>query len=115
MNCPNCNSKNVVCICLHHNRRKKLLVYVMKCQNCKKRYTEEGEKKLYDHTGNSRKKNHLCYQCRNKLDNDTEKVIGQCFDCIVSNYVDFNITSFDDHMFYLCDFDEFMKQIEELE
>lgn len=112
MKCPKCKSKNTECICIHHNRRKKIPIYLYQCKECRKRFTVAGEKKDYNHSGNARIKNKICYYCHNHFDNDTEKAIGVCLNCLVKNYNDYGhyIGTFDDWLFYVMDYDEYEKR-----
>lgn len=115
MNCPNCNSERVSVICKHHNRRKKIPVEIMLCDNCKKRFTVEGDKKDYDHTGNAHKKNKLCYFCHEHLDNDTERIIEICFNCVAKSYDNYGhqLGSFDDWWYSLVDHEEYFEKVKQ--
>jgi len=49
MKCKYCNSIKTGVICIHNNRRKKIPIYVYKCDECGKRFTIEGKKEDYNH------------------------------------------------------------------
>lgn len=83
--CEHCGSDKISCIARHNNRRKKRKVYLMKCDDCRKRFTFESEL-MYDHKGNlfARKgfKWSYCQHCHEELDNDTESILGWCLSCV---------------------------------
>ena len=93
MECKHCKSTNVVCICHHNNRRKKVPIYVYQCKDCKKRFTVEGDSFHYNHKGNLLQRKHICHHCGKYIepDNDTERILGVHLDCFVEKHEEWNL------------------------